>query len=105
MEILRKNEKWSMNHYCKGISKDARGCMALLEIEAVDIYLSYQHNNDKLDKKCNCVNGSYAFKCPCCGRETFIDEKDIPKNIKKAILKIELANSMKLKYMRELGYR
>lgn len=96
MEILRRNEKWSMNHYCEGISKEEKGCMALLEIEAVDIYLSYQQDSN--------IKCSYAFKCPCCGRETFIDEKDIPKNIKKAILKIQQADGIKLKYMRELGY-
>lgn len=100
MKIIKQSEIWKIEMKCIGNKNKEDGCEAVLEVEAVDIYLSYQQANHNRD-----VDYAYTFKCPCCGKETMIDEKDIPLNVRRAILSIEQANGTRLKYLRKLGYR
>lgn len=97
MKIINESRIWKAEKECVA---NNNGCHAILELEPVDIYLSYQHmkSNDSVDYL-------YTFKCPCCGKENMINEKDIPIDVRRAILSIEQANGTRLKYMKKLGYR
>lgn len=100
MQILASSQVWKIEKECIANKNNGRGCEAVLEVEAVDIYLSYQHVSGK-DKN----NYLYTFRCPCCNKETIIPESEIPLSVRRAILGIEQANGAKLKYLRKLGYR
>lgn len=94
MQVIESSQIWKIEKECIANKTNGRGCEAVLEIEALDIYLSYQ-NNKYL----------YTFRCPCCNKETVIPEKEIPVNVRRAILNMELANGIKMMNLRKLGYR
>ncbi len=108
MKVVKEPVIWKIEKECIANKNNDGGCEALLEVEAVDIYLSYQQkaNNDKRNSELSNYNDfSYTFKCPCCNKETLIDDSEIPIEVRKAILNIEQANGTKLKYLKKLGYR
>lgn len=98
MQVIESSQVWKIEKECIANKNNGRGCEAVLEVEAVDIYLSYQQDKDK-------NNYLYTFRCPCCNKETIIPEIEIPIDIRRAILNIEQANGTKLMYLRKLGYR
>lgn len=98
MQILKDSQVWKIEKKCIANKNNDRGCEAVLEIEAVDIYLSYQQGSGK-------DNYLYTFRCPCCNKETIIPESEIPFSVRRAILNIEKTNGTKLMYLRKLGYR
>ncbi|HAB67135.1 MAG TPA: hypothetical protein DCE23_07185 [Firmicutes bacterium] len=93
MQIIENSPLWKIEKEC---TSNNNGCGAILEIEAVDIYLSYQHGSNKY---------LYTFRCPCCNKETTIPENEIPFSIRRAILNIEQANGLRIINLRKLGYR
>lgn len=97
MQIIKDSQVWKIEKECIATNN---GCHAILEIEAVDIYLSYQQDSDKSKNKY-----LYTFRCPCCNKETIIPECEIPFSVRRAILNIEKTNGTKLMYLRKLGYR
>ena len=98
MQVLESQQVWKIEKECTANKTNGRGCEAVLEVEAVDIYLSYQQDKDKNDYL-------YTFRCPCCNRETIIPENEIPLGVRRAILNIEQANGQKIMNLRKLGYR
>lgn len=98
MQIIESSPVWKIEKTCIANKNNGRGCEAVLEIEAVDIYLSYQQG-DKGNKY------FYTFRCPCCNKETIIPEREIPLSVRRAILNIEKMNGTKVMYLRKLGYR
>lgn len=40
----------------------------------------------------------FAFKCPCCGAETPIDDKEIPAKVSESIRSVEQNKKTKQKY-------
>ncbi len=77
MKILEKGPGWSSKQKCTGYGNGGGGCESLLQVEAGDVYVT--SNTDYLGD----TDYYYTFKCPVCGRETDIPEKDLPSAIKK----------------------
>ena len=77
MKVLEKGPGWSTKQRCTGKGNGLGGCESLLQVEAGDIYVT--SSSDYLGD----TDYYYTFRCPVCGRETDIPEKDIPSSIQK----------------------
>ncbi|MCI8460020.1 MAG: hypothetical protein HFE81_01355 [Bacilli bacterium] len=110
MKILKESIliSWKKEKKCTGKGHGEYGCGALLELEANDIFLEFQEKSywSVADEDFNSyIAHSYNFKCPCCQKKTSIDEKEIPKNVRNAILSSEKTKKDKQKYFKKIGYR
>lgn len=68
------------------------GCGATLEVDYTDIFTEeyekgYWSSSDQ--EFVHYMAHSFWFKCPCCGKENFIDDKEIPEKIRIMILNSE----------------
>lgn len=68
------------------------GCGATLEVDYTDIFTreyekGYWSSSDQ--EFVHYMAHSFWFKCPCCGKENFIDDKEIPEKIRIMILNSE----------------
>lgn len=77
MKILEKGPGWSMKQRCTGKGNGDGGCESLLQVEEGDIYVTSRSYYD------GDIDYYYTFRCPVCGKETDIPEKDLPSSIKK----------------------
>lgn len=84
MKILEKGPGWGIEKTCM---IEAGGCGSKLLIERDDIYAIAL--NDWGDR-----DFYYKYKCPVCGMENNISEKDIPAHIKELKLE-ELINDVR----------
>lgn len=83
MQILAKGPGWSIEQTCM-IEKG--GCGSKLRVEKNDVYVIVLNVRGNIDNH-------YKYKCPVCGLENSISEKDIPANIRELKLK-ELRDSI-----------
>lgn len=91
MNLLKENLDWSINCTCMANKNGDEPCYALLEVALEDIYLSYRIKTikDRIGNIKTDIKFYYTFKCPCCGQESFINEKDLPLSVRKIILIVE----------------
>ena len=94
MKILEKGPGWNIIQLCTGKGNGGGGCQSKLLIEKGDIYLT-SHTD---------ISGEtdyfYTFRCPVCGIETDISEKDVP-----YLIKQELLQMTKGSYMRRRSWK
>lgn len=89
MKILEIGEGWSIKQICTGRGNGNGGCNSKLLVEKGDIYLtSHTDLSGETDYY-------YTFRCPVCGIETDIPEKDVPYSIRS-----ELLNNRRKSYVR-----
>lgn len=93
---------WKIEKECSIKSYSNVGCGALLEIETADIYLTsfkdYYRSEDSGERIYYDVP-IFAVKCPCCGEEIAIDNKEIPKDVRNSIKNVEQNKKKKMNYM------
>lgn len=77
MKVLEKGPGWSTKQRCTGRGNGNGGCESLLQVEAGDIYVTL--HTDMIGD----TDYFYTFRCPVCGRETDIPEKDVPSSIRR----------------------
>ena len=77
MKVLEKGPGWSTKQRCTGYGNGQGGCESLLQVEAADIYVT-SHTDMVGD-----TDYYYTFRCPVCGKETDIPEKDVPASIRR----------------------
>lgn len=77
MKVLEKGPGWSTKQRCTGKGNGDGGCESLLQVEEGDIYVTSRSYYD------GDTDYYYTFKCPVCGKETDIPEKDLPSSIKR----------------------
>lgn len=77
MKVLEKGPGWSTKQRCTGRGNGNGGCESLLQVEAGDIYVT--SHTDMIGD----TDYFYTFRCPVCGRETDIPEKDVPSSIRR----------------------
>jgi len=80
MKILEKGPGWSIEQRCTGKGNGDGGCNSLLLVEKCDLYMT-SHTDMVGD-----TDYYYTFRCPVCGMETDIDEKNIPRSIRYELL-------------------
>lgn len=80
MKVLEKGKGWSIEQFCTGRGNGDGGCNSKLLVEKEDIYLTSR--SDLLGD----TDYYYTFKCPVCGIETDIPEKDVPIVIRRGLL-------------------
>lgn len=80
MKILERGPGWSITQLCTGKGNGDGGCQAKLLVEKEDVYLT-SHTDLAGD-----TDYFYTFRCPICGIETDIPEKDVPVSIKRGLL-------------------
>ena len=80
MKILEKGPGWSITQLCTGRGNGGGGCKSKLLVERNDIYLTSR--TDYIGD----TDYFYTFRCPVCGIETDISEKDVPNSIRWEIL-------------------
>lgn len=85
MEILEQGKIWSIKEKCLGIG-DGGGCMALLEVEAEDIYaIARLKDIDNPSFMASAYDYCYTFRCPCCNIESEV-RNELPITIKRRAL-------------------
>ena len=89
MKVLEKGPGWSIKQLCTGAGNGNGGCNSKLLVEKDDIYLTF--HTDYIGD----TDYFYTFKCPECGIETDIPEKDVPSSLKR-----DLLESSKIRYLR-----
>lgn len=94
MKVLEKGPGWSIKQFCTGKGNGGGGCRSKLLIENGDIYLT-SHTDMGGD-----TDYFYTFRCPICGIETDIPEKDLPISIRHEIL-----DSKRYEYTRRRSWR
>lgn len=84
MKVLEKGNPngWEIEQKCTGAGNGDGGCGAQLLVAEDDIYVTVNCHYDG-DK-----DYYYTFKCPECGRETDIPEKDIPTAVQRKVMEI-----------------
>lgn len=80
MKVLEKGPGWSMKQVCTGKGNGDGGCNSQLLVEKEDIYLT-SHTDYTGD-----TDYYFTFRCPVCGIETDIPEKDVPASIRRVLL-------------------
>ena len=80
MKVLEKGPGWSIEQLCTGKGNGNGGCHSKLLVEREDIYLT--SHTDMIGD----TDYFYTFKCPVCGIETDIPQKDVPSIIKRELL-------------------
>ena len=94
MKVLEEGQGWSIEQFCTGKGNGDGGCRSKLLIEKGDIYLT-SHTD---------ITGEtdyfYTFRCPVCGIETDIPEKDLPNSIRHEIL-----DNKRYEYTRRRSWR
>lgn len=103
MKVLKEPTllSWEIEKECSINKYLKTGCGALLEIETSDIYLtSYQDycRSEDLGVRLYYDVPIFAFKCPCCGAETPIADKEIPAKVRESIRCFEQNKKAKQKY-------
>lgn len=83
MKILKEGNPngWEIEQTCTGKGNGDGGCNAKLLVNESDIYIT-THTDYGGD-----TDYFYTFKCPCCGVETDIPEKDIVNRVRREVLK------------------
>jgi len=94
MKVLEKGPGWSIEQYCTGKGNGNGGCNSKLLVEKGDIYLT-SHTDLAGD-----TDYYYTFRCPVCGVETDISEKDVP-----ALIRRELLETKRGSYTRRREWR
>ena len=94
MKVLEKGPGWSIEYLCTGFGNGDGGCKSRLLVEKEDLYIT--SHTDMIGD----TDYFYTFKCPVCGVETDIKEKNIPYSIRR-----ELLNNKKNNYTRRLEWR
>lgn len=94
MKVLEEGTGWSIEQFCTGKGNGNGGCRSKLLIENGDIYLT-SHTDIAGD-----TDYFYTFRCPVCGIETDIPEKDLPISIRHKIL-----DSKRYEYTRRRSWR
>ena len=89
MKVLEKGPGWSIKQFCTGKGNGNGGCNSKLLVEKDDIYLTFR--TDYIGD----TDYFYTFRCPVCGVETDIPEKDVP-----ALIRRELLENKKVLYTR-----
>lgn len=85
--------KWNIEKTCDANDiYGVIGCGARLEVDYKDIYTKdyekgYWSASD--EEFVHYTAHSFWFKCPCCGKENFISDKEIPEKIRIMILNAE----------------
>lgn len=91
---------WNIQKVCDDINISGEvGCGATLEIEYKDIYTKKYDKGYWSEADQEFVHYkaySFWFKCPCCGKENSIPDREIPGKIQQLILTME-KESKKLK--------
>lgn len=80
MKVLEKGPGWSITKLCTGKGNGNGGCESKLLIEREDIYLT--SHTDMIGD----TDYFYTFRCPVCGVQTDIPEKEVPYSIKGDLL-------------------
>ena len=70
---------WEIEQQCTGKGNGDGGCGAKLLVAEADIYLTEANHMGETDYY-------FTFRCPECGVETDIPEKEIPTRITKKLL-------------------
>jgi hypothetical protein len=78
--VLEKGPGWSIKEKCTGRGNGDGGCESLLLVEEEDIYVTSRSYYD------GDIDYYYTFRCPVCGKETDLLEKDLPSSIKRELL-------------------
>ena len=78
--MLEKGPGWSIKEKCTGRGNGDGGCESLLLVEEEDIYVTSRSYYD------GDIDYYYTFRCPVCGKETDLLEKDLPSSIKRELL-------------------
>ena len=92
MKVLKKGRPqkgWSTEAVCTGAGNGSGGCGAKLLVEKEDLYQTRSHHYDETDYY-------VTFKCPCCGVQTDLDWKKVPRSVKQGLVyktQAELNNS------------
>lgn len=94
MKVLEKGPGWSIEQICTGRGNGDGGCKSRLLVETQDVYLT-SHTDLAGD-----TDYYYTFRCPVCGKETDIKEKDVPYSLRR-----ELLDARRDNYTRSLGWR
>ncbi len=82
MKVLQEGNPngWEIEQVCTGKGNGDGGCNARLLVSENDIYITassdYTGETDYF----------YTFKCPCCGVETDIPEKDIVRRVRGKVI-------------------
>ena len=92
MKVLEKGPGWSIKQKCTGHGNGGCGCESTLLIEKGDIYVT-AHTDYAGD-----TDYFYTFKCPVCGCETDVEEKDVPHSIQREELDKYRSGSRRLRY-------
>lgn len=72
-----------------------------MEIESADIYLtSIQRSywSESAERYIDYDASAFAFKCPCCGAEIIINDKEIPEKVRESIRSVYQNKKAKQKY-------
>lgn len=77
MKVLEQGPGWSIKKKCTGRGNGGGGCESTLLIEKEDVYVT-AHSDYAGD-----TDYFYTFRCPVCGCETDIEEKDVPRSIQR----------------------
>lgn len=97
---------WSIQQSCVD-TYSKLGCGAVLEVSLDDIYLNYKQNRYSSSDEDRYwhyyISETYAFKCPCCGKENLIDSKSIPERIRTYLKNTESAKKRLNDYEKKLS--
>lgn len=105
MKILKEPSVWKKEKKCTGKGHGYYGCGALLEIEVDDISWDFESKSywSYADQEmCSYIDYFYNFQCPCCKIKTRLEEKEIPKNIRKQLLNSDKFQKEKKKYLKKM---
>jgi len=72
---------WEIEQVCTGRGNGDGGCEARLLVAEDDIYITVSSDYCGEDKTYH-----YTFKCPCCGVQTDIPEKDIVLRVQRKVM-------------------
>ncbi|MCI8460023.1 MAG: hypothetical protein HFE81_01370 [Bacilli bacterium] len=107
MKILKEPTliSWKIEKECSTNELHNAGCGAHLEIETADLYLtSIQKSywSDYAESNISYGIPAFAFKCPCCDKETILDEEEIPIDVRESIKSVEKTKRAKKAHMKKL---
>lgn len=96
---------WTIQQECLDNYSEL-GCGAVLEVSLEDIYLNFKqksYSNSGDEYLHYYIDESYAFKCPCCGKENLINKNDIPERMRKLLKTTESSKKRLSDYKKTLS--
>lgn len=108
MRVVKEPVEWKIEKECVANKNYDGGCGAVLEISLDDLYLDYEERScySQGDQDYySYTHNLYFFKCPCCGKDTLIDNDEIPINIRMAAFNLERNQVSYKKYLRKVNRR